>query len=180
MATRSMPTVSYFSIRHGDLELAADAVGAGDEDRVLVARLKSQAVRVEVEEAGEPADALAALARRERRRDHARRVLRAAQVLLDAGDRLLVLARGRARPSCSPTARAWACVSVLPVLEQLDRGERGAELLDQRRVRRDAQATGLFDSGDEAGIVDGDVELQREIEGASGVTAVMTEMRGIG
>ena len=67
-----MPTVSCLPHQRGDLELAADAVGAGDEHRVPVPA-GTAGVVVEVEQAGEPADALAALARRERRRDDAAR-----------------------------------------------------------------------------------------------------------
>ena len=91
MATRSMPTVSCLFISAGDLELAADAVGAGDEDGMLVAAAEEPGVRVEVEEAGEAAGPLASLARRERRRDDAERVVGAGEERLDAGDRLLVL-----------------------------------------------------------------------------------------
>ena len=90
MATRSMPTVSYFCMSAGDLELGADAVGAGDEDRVLVAAAEEPGLGVEIEETGEAAGPLAPLARRKGGRDDAQGILRAAQVLLDARDRLLI------------------------------------------------------------------------------------------
>ena len=50
IATRSMPTVSCDSGFDRDLELGADAVGGGDQDRILEAR------RLQVEEAAETAD----------------------------------------------------------------------------------------------------------------------------
>ena len=68
IATRSMPTVSWHAGRERDLELGADAVGAGDQDRILEARR-------EVEQAAEAAE----------RREHARSV-GAARERLDALD----------------------------------------------------------------------------------------------
>jgi hypothetical protein len=63
----------------GDLELAADAVGAGDEHRMAIVASEQAGVVIEAEQAGEAAEAV----------EDARRV-RAAQVGHHAGERLLV------------------------------------------------------------------------------------------
>ena len=74
-----MPTVSCLLVSDGDLELAADAVGAGDEDRMAIVLGEEPAVVIEAEKAGEAAEAV----------EHARRV-RPLEQRRHAGQALLV------------------------------------------------------------------------------------------
>ena len=56
MATRSMPTVSCLPASAGDLELAADAVGARHEDGMAIVAGEQPGVVIEAEQAGEAAE----------------------------------------------------------------------------------------------------------------------------
>ena len=115
-----MPTVSCLSASAATLSLRADAVGAGDEDRVAIVAGEEPAVVIEAEQAGEAAEAV----------EDARRV-RAAQERRHAGEGLLV--EVEVEPGVAVTDGRHGCKSRSSrILYDGSRERRGESRLEQR------------------------------------------------